>query len=179
MKLLSTILLLLSINNTMATGVNLEKSSFTWTATKKVGSGHTGVIKLKEANINVSKGILTSGNFVADINSINVTDLSGEWRDKFLGHIKSADFFNVQKFPTATFKITQVRDGYLYGILTIKGKSQNVSMPYKKTGKAYVAEFEFDRTKFDMIYGSGNFFKGLGDKVIKDLVHLKIKLVTK
>lgn len=179
MKLLSTILLFTALSSSFAAQVDLVKSSFEWTATKKVGSGHTGVIKLKKASLTESKKGLSAGSFIVDINSVNVTDLNGEWRDKFLGHIKSADFFNVQKFPTASFKITKVKDGHIYGTLSIKGKSKRINMPYKKEGKVYNAEFDFDRTKFDMVYGSDSFFKGLGDKVINDKVNVKVNLVLK
>jgi len=179
MKLLSTILLFATLSSTFAAQVDLAKSSFTWTATKKVGSGHTGIIKLKEAKLNESSGQLSSGSFVVNIKTVNVTDLSGEWKAKFLGHIKSADFFNVEKFPTASFKISKVKNGQIFGTLTIKGKSKRINMSYKKKGNIYESEFEFDRTKFDMVYGSDNFFKGLGDKVINDTVKVKVKLVLK
>jgi polyisoprenoid-binding protein YceI len=129
---------------------------------------------MKKATLNNGKG-----EFVADMNSIGETTLTGEWKTKFLGHIKSADFFDVKKYPSAKLKINKVDNGYLYGTLTIKNKTHDVTVPFTKEGKVYSGEIGFDRTKYDMVYGSGNFLKNLGDKVIADTVTLKFKIVTK
>ena len=58
------------------------------------------------------------------------------------------------------------------GSLTIKGKTQPVEFPYYKKGNTYTGTVNFDRTKFGIIYGSKNFFKNLGDKVIDNNVQL-------
>ena len=39
------------------------------------------------------------------------------------------------------------------------------------------AEIELDRSEFDVKYGSGSFFDGLGDKLIYDDFNLTIELV--
>ncbi len=56
------------------------------------------------------------------------------------GHIKSADFFDVETFPTITFAATGVRadgDGYLLeGDLTIKDVTRAVSLPVEFEGVA-------------------------------------------
>lgn len=53
-------------------------------------------------------------------------------------HLRSADFFEVEKYPTLTFKSTQVRqegNGYIAdGQLTIKGVSKPVSIRFKAYG---------------------------------------------
>lgn len=53
-------------------------------------------------------------------------------------HLKSADFFEVEKFPQITFKSTKVsksRNGYVAeGDLTIKGVTKKVSIPFKHYG---------------------------------------------
>lgn len=158
--------------SSQAETIDLNKSSFIWRGSKITGDFHSGPIKMKKAVLNKGKG-----EFVADMNSIDDNTLKGEWKTKFLGHIKSADFFDVEKFPIATLKIEKMDNGYLYGVLTIKGKSHDVTVPFSKSGKQYTGELGFDRTKFDMIYGSGNFFKNLGDKVIADTVTLKFIIV--
>jgi polyisoprenoid-binding protein YceI len=58
-----------------------------------------------------------------DVSSIVTRD---EQRD---GHLKSADFFDVEKYPTITFKSTKVRpaDGIVEGDLTIKGVTKTVA----------------------------------------------------
>ena len=67
----------------------------------------------------------------------------------------------------------------LSGKMTIKGKTNPISFSYKKSGKKYSGQLIFDRTKYSIVYGSGNFFKNLGDKVIKDKVEVNFSVVLK
>ena len=164
--------LILSSIMAHAQSVDLSKSTFTWRGSKISGSFHSGPIKMKTASLKNGKG-----EFVADMSSIEDITLQGEWKKKFLGHIKSADFFDVAKFPTATFKIEKIKDNKFIGKLTIKNKTQDVAVSFKKKKDTYRGKLTFDRTKFGIIYGSGNFFKNLGDKVISDEVTLKFKIV--
>ena len=110
---------------------------------------------------------------------MTVTDLQGEWADKFLVHMKNEDFFDVEKFPTATLKLTKDDGKKLYGKMTIRGKTNDISFSYKKSGNTYSGKMVFNRTKYDMVYGSGSFFKNLGDKIIHDDVHLDFSVVLK
>lgn len=93
--------------------------------------------------------------------------------------MKSEDFFEVKKYPTAKMKIKSVKGNTATGDLTIKGKTNEVTFDMKESKGAYVGTLKFDRTKFDMIYGSNNFFKSLGDKAINDEVIVEYKLVPK
>lgn len=154
--------------------IDLNKSTLTWKGSKITGDSHSGPIKLKEATLNNGKG-----EFVVDMKSMDESYLTGEWKEKFLTHIKSADFFDVEKFPTAKLVIDKMDNGKLEGSLTIKDKVQKITVPYKKVGNKYEGELTFDRTKFGVIYGSGNFFKNLGDKVISDKVSLKFIIAIK
>ena len=158
--------------------INLSKSSFKWTGTKVTGS-HYGMVSLKSAKIDEKDGHINSGEFVMDMNSITCTDLSGEWMDKLIGHLKNDDFFSVDKYPTATLKIKHGMMGKLDGELTIKGVTQPVSLKYTQKGKSYTGTLSFDRTKFGIKYGSGSFFEGLGDKMINDEVTVDFTVVTK
>jgi polyisoprenoid-binding protein YceI len=58
--------------------------------------------------------------------------------DKRDGHLKSPDFFDVQKFPELTFKSTKIEkkgDGFIaYGPLTIHGVSKDVELPFTIAG---------------------------------------------
>lgn len=158
--------------------VDLKNSVFQWTG-KKVTGQHTGKIFLKSGSVEVEKEKLTGGSFVIDVNTVTVEDLSGEWKDKFLTHMKSPDFFTVDKFPEAKLVIKSVKGNDVTADLTIKGKTNTVNFKYKKDGNAFSGTLVFDRTKFDMVYGSGDFFKGLGDKMIYNDVTLEFKVVTK
>ncbi len=66
---------------------------------------------------------------VASINTNNAD------RDK---HLRSADFFDVEKFPTIAFKSTKVEkkgEGYVAtGLLSIKGVSREIALPFTVAG---------------------------------------------
>ena len=67
------------------------------------------------------------------------------------------------------------------GKLTIKGIANNITFPanvkvIKGTLVAF-ADVKVDRTKYEIKYGSKNFFEGLGDKAISDEFLLKLKIV--
>lgn len=174
---LSIFILAVTIGQSLFAGnVNIAKSSFAWTGTKVTGK-HEGFIHLKSASLTEKKGVLTGGSFVMDMDRISVTDLSGKWEKKFLTHIKSADFFDIKQFPTSQLEITQVKGTQVTANLTIKGKTHTVQFPFTKQDKKYEGVLTFDRTKFNMVYGSGNFFKNLGDKVIHDPVTVAFTVV--
>lgn len=99
-----------------------------------------------------------------------------------VGHLKSDDFFGVEKFPTSTFQISQAgkfKNGKatVTGIITIKGKAENISFDVIKKDNTYSSQVEVDRSKFDVRYNSKSFFNNLGDKAIDDIFILDIKLV--
>lgn len=167
--------------------VNTEASTITWTGTKVVGKSHTGTLQLKSGSLDITKGELKGGSFVIDMTTLTDTDLEGEWKDKLEGHLKSDDFFGVATYPTASFAITSVKstgdNTYdVTGDLTIKGKTESISFPatISEKGKGYeaIANVTFDRSKFDVRYGSGSFFDNLGDNAINDDIQLEVSLVT-
>lgn len=159
-----------------AAEVDLSASKFTWKGTKVTGE-HVGEVKLKSAKVEDKGGKVTGGEFVIDMTSITVTDLQGEWADKFLNHVKTDDFFVVNKYPEAKLVINSVEGDTFKGDLTVKGKTNPVTFKAKQSGKTYAGKLQFDRTKYDITYGSGSFFKGLGDKMIHDQVEVDFKVV--
>lgn len=162
-----------------ATDVDLKKSEVKWKGTKVTGE-HYGKVALKSAKVELEGENLKNAEFVVDLNSITAEDIQDpEWNKKFITHMKSGDFFEVEKYPTAKLVTKKIEGNKVKADLTIKGKTHPVEFTYKKDGNAYTGDFTFDRTKFDMIYGSGNFFKNLGDKVIHDKVELGFKVVLK
>lgn len=158
--------------------IDTKESHIAWKGTKVTGE-HFGKLYYKEGKLDVENGKIKGGEFVVDINTLTVEDLKGEWADKFIGHMKNEDFFEVTKFPTAKLVVKSVEGNKVKGDLTIKGKTNPVEFTYKEDKGVYTGDLEFDRTKFNMVYGSGSVFKGLGDKMIHDKVTLNFKLVTK
>ena len=180
MKHLFAMLLVVSFAfGVQASEVDLEKSTLQWTGSKITGSFHTGKLFSKEMKVVAPKGVIESAKIVIDMSSFTVTDLTGGTAKKFLGHMKSDDFFSVATYPTATLNITSIKNGEAVGDLTIKNKTNPVRFKVQRIDTTYTGQLKFDRTKFGMIYGSGSFFKNLGDKVISDEVVVDFKIVLK
>lgn len=162
--------------------VDVAKSDLKWHA-KKVTGEHMGNIALQSGEMQVNGNKIVGGTFVIDMNAITCTDIKdAEYNGKLIGHLKSDDFFSVEKNPTATFKINSVKpianaaagkpNATVTGDLTIKGITNQVSFPATlavKNGVASAkADVTIDRSKFDVRYGSKSFFDNLGDKAIYD-----------
>jgi polyisoprenoid-binding protein YceI len=92
--------------------------------------------------------------------------------------MKSADFFEVSKYPTSSMKVKGIKNGKMVADLTIKGKTNEVTFPITKKDGIYTGTLVFDRTKWGMKYGSGLIGTAL-DKTIHDEVTLDYKLVLK
>lgn len=187
-KLVGILAAVLIAITAVASEGNSEKTSFKvdtkaskvyWTG-KKVSGEHAGYLLLGDGTITVEGDKIVGANIHINMNSIEVTDLEGEWKDKLVGHLKSDDFFSVEKFPKANFEITSVKGNEVVGALTIKGISHQISFPAeisvsngKVTAKGMAS---IDRTKWDIKYGSGQFFSDLGDKMISDEFEIKFDL---
>ncbi len=168
--------------------VDTTNSVIVWTGYKVTGK-HTGTVKVKNGNLAYDNGVLTGGSFDIDMTSINCTDLEGEWADKLVGHLKSADFFGTEAHPTAKFVITRAipqdsKGNYkILGKLTIKETTGDVKFLANVTEANGVitatGKMTVDRSEYNVKYGSGSFFDGLGDKTIYDEFDLQVSLVAK
>lgn len=153
---------------------------------KTEASSHNGKINLKSGNIVMKGNQVVGGTFVLDMTSINATDLSGEYQTKLNNHLKNGDFFEADKFPTATYTITSLKKNsdkvYNYSVngnLTIKGKTNTVSFPakiaYSKGVVSLVSDkFTFDRQKFDVAYQSS-----MQDVLVKNDIDMLVKVTAK
>ena len=160
--------------------VNTETSKVTWKAYKVTGS-HTGTVNLNSGSLIFTDGTLTGGEFEVDMTSLISTDLEGEYKGKLEGHLKSDDFFGVQKFPTSSLVFTKVKasgkNSYeVSGDLTIKGITKSITLDVSIYGSKATATMKVDRAQYDVRYGSGSFFENLGDKTIYDEFDLVVDL---
>jgi len=156
---------------------------------KKIGGEHYGTINLKEGWLTVDKKAITGGEFIVDMTSIKDVDIKDDGsRARLEGHLKSDDFFGVEKFPTAKLVITGstlAADGSLKvkGNLTIKASTNPVEFTAKSSVAGEVVTWSalvtIDRSLYDVRYGSGKFFPNIGDKAISDEFTLDIKLAVK
>lgn len=167
--------------------VDTKKSKVIWTGSK-IGGRHEGTVKIKSGTVTMKNGFLSTAEIIVDMTTIECTDLKDKnLNQKLVGHLKSSDFFDVEKFPEAKFVITKPdrrlnQDYMIQGKLTIKDKTSDVKIPttliLENNNKSLMTtvSFIFDRTKHDIKYGSEKFFKNLGDKAIYDEVDLLIEL---
>ena len=167
----------LTISSAFAGNLDLGKSVLKWKASKgaagfKIGS-HNGKIKLIDGAVLSKNGNLVGGNFTVDMKNFTVEDLSGQWAEKFIGHMKSADFFSVDKHPNSKLMIKSVKGNNVLANLTINGITKAVKFDYKKSGKAFTGKLLFDRTDFNMVYGKD---ASLGDKFIHHEVELEFSV---
>ena len=165
--------------------VNQKTSVLTWVG-RKVSSGHNGTIMLKDGYLNVSADGIIDGEFNIDMNSISVSDLQGGGKASLERHLKNDDFFSVNDFPLSKISFRSnknyIRNNQLDldAALTIK----NITHPINFTATIIEvspklklkADLVFDRSLYDVKYGSGKFFENLGDRLILDEVQIGVDL---
>jgi polyisoprenoid-binding protein YceI len=159
------------------------QSNIDWMG-KKVTGAHNGTIAVKEGEIVLTDGKLTDGRFVIDTTSIKILDITDPVTNaQFFGHLASDDFFSTEKYPEATLVIFSVSGNHVEGNLTIKGITHPVDfdVAVKVDGDQLTAsgKLVIDRTKYEMKFRSGNFFKDLGDTLIYNDFELNVVVTAK
>ena len=166
-----------------------KQSSLEWYAEKVTGK-HNGTIMFSSGELKNDHGKLT-GSFEIDMSTIENKDMTGEYKAKLERHLKSDDFFSVEKFPKSKFVITSVTPltavkdlGYTHnvkGLLTIKDKTNEVSFDSKisieENKISCNGSIIIDRSKYDVKYGSKTFFADIGDKMIYDNFTMKFNFI--
>jgi polyisoprenoid-binding protein YceI len=169
--------------------IEKAESSIEWIG-KKVTGAHNGTVNILDGFLTLTGGELSGGNFTIDTTSIKILDIAdADTNAQFGGHLASEDFFASEKYPTATMEITGVshrenKNYHIAGNLTIRGISNPVEFDaeilngpagtLRASGKLVI-----DRTKYNMKFRSGNFFKDLGDTLIYNEFDLVILLTAK
>ena len=173
--------------------VDTEASVIEW-AGRNPNSTHWGTLRLSSGDIQIEAGQIR-GNFTIKMNSIqNVNLAEDELQPVLESHLKSDDFFFVKLFPEAGFEM----------VATPTAEAQSVSVPnYEVTGQLQLcgvsaeqtfsativptddghitaeAHFDFDRTRWGVIYGSTRFFEYLGMHLVFDQISLQLRILTK
>ncbi len=165
--------------------VDTEASTVRWVGKKILGE-HYGTLQLHEGMVMLEEGKLQGGNFTIDMRTLVNQDLEGGQREKLEDWLRSKEMFYVERYPFVVFEITSVQSldenqqYQLEGELIIKGVSHRISFPanVRKEGKTFMAEAEliFDRTRWNLNYGSGGVIGGLGNFAIEDEVSVQISL---
>ena len=147
----------------------------------KVTGSHTGDFKKWSGSVTLAGGKAEGGKleFTVQTASVVVDESSrNDWTPKLEEHLKSADFFDVAKFSSASFTSTEIKAGgaggshTVKGNLTLRGVTKVVTFPAtiavkggEVSGKT---EFSINRKDFGLVYA------GTADDLIRDGVVLKI-----
>lgn len=192
---LSGLALQAQTTSTKKLAINTTDSKVSWLGKKPTGE-HTGYVKLTGGEVIIDKNELTGGSFTIDFNSIINLDLKDEgMNNRLVGHLKSADFFDVAKYPTGRFSITKVTKvggpaagaakatHRIEGDLTMKGITKKISFDASinlLNGKlvASTPTFTIDRTQWGVNYQSKSIFAELKDQFIYDDMTLSVELVS-
>ncbi|MRR59185.1 MAG: sulfurtransferase [Deltaproteobacteria bacterium] len=164
-------------------------SRLEWTG-RNIVRKHYGIIGISGGELVVDKGAVTSGAVAIDMRTIRNTDLTDKDDNSLLvRHLKSDDFFDVERFPTAEFEIVECGvlvgatpgspNYFIRGKLTIKGITKDLSVPAiivpgdDGSVKAHAC-FDIDRTEWNVFYGSGKLFERLGMHLVNDTISLEL-----
>lgn len=163
-----------------------KNSVISWEGEFVNGFSEKGTLKLTSGEFGVKDGLITSGQFEIDMNSID----SIPHKDRLVAHLKSADFFETETYPTAKFILKKMmassEEGakvgryIIAGDLIMKGITKPVSftttLSSTQNGLSATASFAINRADWAVKYNSATFFKDLGDKIIRDAVTIGLDL---
>ncbi len=138
----------------------------------------SGYLKDFDAKITSNKADFSDAVFELTARTKSI-DTRVEMRDN---HLRSADFFDVEKYPTLTFKSTKVKKGkkktlLVSGDLTLNGISKPITLTVKPNGTVINQQSGKETVGFD-VEGSlkrsdYNFGSKFGESMISDVVHLR------
>jgi polyisoprenoid-binding protein YceI len=150
-----------------------DDSTVTWVGSKVTGR-HDGGFHVFEGEIYLVNDDPTAS-------SVSVTiDTTSLWSDtdRLTGHLKSADFFDVETYPTATFASTSIvaaESGYtVTGNLNLHGVQKSISFPaeIEVAGGDVTINASFAIKRFDF----GIEYPGMKDDLIRDEIALTLAL---
>jgi rhodanese-related sulfurtransferase len=172
--------------------VDVEKSVLLWVGRSLTGR-HYGSINMAEGELTLARGKIVRGRLILAMETIRNFDLAdADYNTLLISHLKSDDFFNVSRFPTASFELgaaSLIPDAtpgtanhQITGVLTIKGVSNQVAFPAliaprPDGGLSAQAHLDIDRTQWGVQYGSGKLFERLGMHLVNDIISLELQVV--
>lgn len=172
---------LASMERTVA--IDVANSTVNWTGTMLGIKSHNGTVALSDAKLTVKGPTVVGGSFIVDLESITALDdayapdgSEQGTRAMLLGHLASADFFDVANHPTASFNITSVDGNTATGMLTIRGVSSeekvtDINVTEADGAITVTGKLTFDRQKYGVTWSSGS-----KDAVLNDAIDLNITL---
>ena len=185
-------------NNASASSVSLgqkyiidtKESIITWKVSMLFDfeEEHVGYVYISKGELMIEKDSLVGGTAEIDMKTIEYKDK--ESKNTPVKHLKSPDFFDVEKFPISTFAITKIESVNVRsktikvtGNLTIKGITNPVTFPAKMEVKDGVVrangKMVIDRTQWGIRYRSGKFYDNLADQAVSDDFEIQMNIVAK
>ena len=143
--------------------MDLSKSSIKWIGKEITTKEHFGALKFSEAQLEFNGDVLTGGEFTVDMTTLDVQDLSGGGKQRLEGHLRSDDFFSVDKYKTSSLKINEVvpaefsritldeKSFEIIGDLTIKDITHPITFVLEPVGNSYTADLTFDRSDYNAV----------------------------
>ena len=153
-----------------------KASVLKWTGHAEVGTySPSGTLLLREGRFQFAGTQFRGARFIIDMASM------AQENSDLLHHLKSADFFDVEHFPTATIAIDRLANKTAFGSLTIRGKTTPFETPVQISEEAdrfiVTGKVSLDRTKYGIVYNSTSFFSGLGNKAIRNDFDVEFNVV--
>jgi len=174
--------------------IDIENSRLEWIG-RNLNNRHIGQLSLLEGELVIAAGAPSSGRIVVNMHSLVNLDLQDAgYRDMLISHLKSDDFFAVDRYPTASLVLTgwesdtnlfrEAPSGIATGELTLKGISRPVRFPAIAAPQAdgsikIHAAFDIDRTLWGVLYGSCKYFERLGMHLGHDIVSVELFAVAR
>ncbi len=133
------------MNFTKLTLTSLLTASALFAGTYNVDASHSNIgFKVKHLMISNVSGKFDkfNGTFDYDEKTKTLTSLTGNIEaasintenEKRDAHLKSADFFEVKKYPNLTFKLDKISGDSAFGKLTIHGITKDVKLDFENNG---------------------------------------------
>ncbi|NSL89852.1 YceI family protein [Chitinophaga solisilvae] len=173
--------------------VDTSNSVVGWTGTKPTGKHH-GTLDLTGGVIYVKDSVITGGQFIINMRSLQNIDLAADtaMKNKFESELKGKLFFDTEQYPAATFEITGVKPfrpapgeeielkdatHTIFGNLTLKAVTKNISFPARISISGHelnaAANFNIDRTVWGISYRAD---KSVQDKLINSQVNIRFQV---
>ena len=150
--------------------LNKVKPKVVWSAYKLTGEGHNGTLHIESGKFKIVGGQIAEGLVIFDMSRIEVSDLTGDAKERLENHLRSGDFFNVEEHPKSTLSVSGItmagNQAILNGNLTMNGIGVEYNIPVEVVeadvpggtkGLAIQGKFNLDRTKHNIVYRSQTF----------------------
>ncbi|MCC6399755.1 MAG: YceI family protein [Flavobacteriales bacterium] len=162
--------------------LDVAASKLTWKGVMIGVKYHEGTMAFTEGSFTAKGGQLVTGGFVVDMKSMVPLDTNYNkdyTKEKLTGHLASPDFFAVDSFPTASFKVTSVSGNSATGELNVRGRIGTETVTdiviSEENGMANASgKLVFNRQKYGVSWANP-----MKDMVLSDDIEIVVSLVGK